>query len=193
MGTSEADSPDLDGLRLTNAAFYLSVAEWHFERLEGVEGPVRLASSGRHSLHFTHAAGVTVFAAFAVEAAISALLWIRCAVQVPSPGRRLALRYARRVRSINERIDFLRAATAVDDDLLDAIRRLFDARNELAHGRITALDDDPVEPPTLLGSGMSPVLIDDAPTHLAIARDALKALAVEVQSNPEWSIEAGAE
>ena len=116
-------------------AVYLRIARQHLNSMKN--NPKDMFISTVHeSQHIRDALVCIVFSAFAVEYAITELIWTRIALQTPAKYRRMMIGpLVKNMRSINDRIEFLREATKMSDTLLSDIKRLFDYRNEIAHCR----------------------------------------------------------
>lgn len=124
---------------MSNADFYLDIARQELRQLEACDEQVSLGSTG-YSAHFRHAVVCSVFAAFAVEYALAELIWTRCFFQTPKPYRGFALQHASRLRTIPDKLEFIRATTNIPSDLLEDMRPLFDYRNRIAHARVKTFD-----------------------------------------------------
>jgi len=197
----------------TNADLFLEIAREHLRRLVGLKGP---RTVGRQSSpHLRHAIICSVFSAFAVEHAITELIWSRFFFQVPKPYQAIALDHARSLRNTDARLDFLRAATNLPDDLIHEMKRLIEYRNKIAHARPKPFEGKmkSVEFPedesefgirTVTGDELQKLIvekdvkhleldgvgtpdIDIAPQNLLIAEQALNVLRSEMDSS-EWPV-----
>jgi len=117
---------------LTTAEFYLDIARNALDQLKRVVGPVMIGSE--YSEHFRHAAVTTAFAAFAVERAMTELIWIECFLITPPSERWKGVLLASKLRSIPDKLDFL-AHKGILQDHRKKIQILFERRNQLAHLR----------------------------------------------------------
>ena len=141
---------------MTNADFYLEIARQELDQLKHCAEPVVVGS--KHSDHFHHAVVSSIFSAFTVEYALTELVWAKCFFQTPEPHRRISLLYASRMRTIPEKLEFVRKTTKVPNALISKIQELFDYRNRIAHCHIKAfegkvLDFDSVESLVSQGRG----------------------------------------
>jgi len=123
---------------VTNADFYLEIARRELDRLKQCAEPVVVGS--KYSDHFHHAVVSSIFSAFAVEYALTELVWAKCFFQTPEPHRRISLLYASRMRTIPEKLEFVRKTTKVPNALISKIQELFDYRNRIAHCHIKAFE-----------------------------------------------------
>lgn len=123
---------------MTNADFYLEIARQELDELKNCVGPV--VTGSRYSEHFRHAVVSSIFSAFAVEYALTDLVWAKCFFQTPEPHRRISLLCASRMRSILDKLEFLRKTTKVPNALVTRMQELFDYRNRIAHCHIKAFE-----------------------------------------------------
>jgi len=72
----------------SRADFYLDIARYSLEQLGRLHkrGSRRWIGNG-YSSHFRHAVVCIVFSAFAVEHALTELIWISCYLSTPEPHR----------------------------------------------------------------------------------------------------------
>ena len=141
---------------MTNADFYLEIARQELDQLKHCAEPVVVGS--KYSDHFRHAVVSSIFSAFAVEYALTELIWAKCFFQTPEPHRRISLLCASRMRTIPERLEFVRRTTKVPNDLVSKIQELLNYRNRIAHCHIKVfegkvLDFDSVESLVSRGRG----------------------------------------
>lgn len=121
---------------MTNADFYLEIAHQELNRLKHCVGAVVVGS--KYSEHFHHAVVSSIFSAFAVEYALTELIWAKCFFQTPEPHRRISLLYASKTRTIPEKLEFVRKTTQIPDALVRKMQKLFDYRNRIAHCHVKA-------------------------------------------------------
>ena len=114
------------------ADLYLGIAQREFEQLQTCEVSVSWDSSNGYSDHFRHAVICSLFAAVAVEHAITELIWIRYTFP-PIFGVGLGKKSPRELDKRPAMLDFLRNKTSVQDCLIDRIDELFRYRNKIAH------------------------------------------------------------
>ena len=87
-----------------------------------------------YSEHFRHAVVTTAFAAFAVERAMTELIWIECFL-ITSPSERWkGVLLASRLRNIPDKLEFL-SHKGLSQEQRKSIQILFERRNQLAHLR----------------------------------------------------------
>ena len=125
------------------ADFYLGVAKEAITALDELSEPVVMGSGG-YSKHFHHAVIGSVFGAVAVEHAIATVVWVECFLLVPAKHRAKTSQLARKIRSVDDKINFLKTNTSVEGNLLAEIRELFNRRNRLVHqadGDVIPYDD----------------------------------------------------
>ena len=91
--------------------------------------------TGGYSQHFRYAVVSTVFSAFAVEHAITELIWVECFLKTPAPHRQKTMQLAQKLLNIPDKLEFLQNSTQLSKELLNALRELFDRRNRLVHLR----------------------------------------------------------
>ena len=134
---------------MTNADFYLEIAKNELEQLKRCTQPL-VVGTDEYSEHFRHAIVCSVFSAFAVEYALTELIWVKCFFRTPEPHRRIALLCASLTRTIPAKLQFIRKVTAIEDSLVKEVGKLFEYRNRIAHchveifqGRV--LDFDAIE------------------------------------------------
>jgi len=166
---------------MTNADFYLGIAKHELDQLRLSVGPIVVGD--RYSEHFRHAIICSVFSAFAVEYALTELIWVKCFFRTPEPHRRIALLCASKMRNVPQKLEFVRKTTGIDDSLLGEMKKLFDYRNQIAHCHVEifegkVLDFDAIKSLCEQGRGAK---IDDALMELGDKDDdgPLKALANE--------------
>ncbi len=133
---------------MTNADFYLGIARQELNQLKHCVGAVVVG--GKYSKHFHHAVVSSIFSAFAVEYALTELIWAKCFFQTPEPHRRISLLYVSKTRTIPEKLEFVRKTTKIPNALVRKMQELFDYRNRIAHCHVKAfegkvLDFDSVE------------------------------------------------
>ena len=121
---------------VTNADFYLEIARQELDELRQCADPVVVGST--YSDHFRHAVVSSMFSAFAVEYALTELVWVKCFFHTPDPHRRISLLYASRARTIREKLEFVRRTTEIPNELVSGIQNLFDYRNRMAHCHVKA-------------------------------------------------------
>lgn len=141
---------------MTNADFYLKIARQELNQLKHCVGAVVVGS--KYSEHFHHAVVSSIFSAFAVEYALTELIWAKCFFQTPEPHRRISLLYASKTRTIPEKLEFVRKTTKIPNALVRKMQELFDYRNRVAHCHVKAfegkvLDFDSVESLVRQGKG----------------------------------------
>ena len=141
---------------MTNADFYLEIARQELHQLKHCVGAVVVG--GKYSEHFHHAVVSSMFSAFAVEYALTELIWVRCFFQTPEPHRRISLLYASRMRTIPDKLEFVRKTTKIPNALVKKMQELFDYRNRIAHCHVKpfegkVLDFDSVESLVRQGKG----------------------------------------
>ena len=165
---------------VTNADLYLEIAADAVEKLRKCPRPVVIGS--RSSEHFRHALVVSVFSAFAVEYALTELIWVSCFFRTPEPHRQISLLCASKLHKIPEKLEFVRKTTKIPSKLVDKMQKLFEYRNGIAHCRVKAfdgkvLDFDSVE--SLVCQGRAAELDMAIESALEGKEGALKALAKE--------------
>ncbi len=99
--------------------------------------------------------------AFAVEYALTELIWVKCFFRTREPQRRVALLCASKMRTIPAKLEFVQKATKIEDPLVKQMGKLFDYRNRIAHCHIEpfegkVLDFDAVESLVREGRGAEP-------------------------------------
>lgn len=193
--------------------FYLQIAREQMRELRACQEEIRLGESDC-SAHFKYALVCSVFAAMAVEQTLQELIWTRCFFQSPEPQRRITLLAAAGSRTIQQRLDFIKAATRVPKRLLEEMKSLFEYRNRIVHSHIYPIEGDVVDDTMIFRimrkrnlsslnvdderwpkkKGYSLVLpglgtpdIDAAHENLGIAERAVKALRLEKKSRG-WPI-----
>lgn len=75
-----------------------------------------------------------VFSACAIEYAINKLISIRVFFQFKKPYYKMFLSKIRRMRTIEDKKEFLKFATDIEPKMLNRIKEIYSARNELLHG-----------------------------------------------------------
>ena len=116
-------------------SLYLGIARKQLETLKNLDGPIIIGDND--SPHVEHAIISSVFSAFAVEHAITELIWVRCFFQTPNPQRRITVTHASKLRNLYERLQFIRDTTEISEEVLTEIKELFEYRNSIAHSRPT--------------------------------------------------------
>ncbi len=142
---------------MTNADFFLEIAQQELDQLKRCAGPI-VVGTDEYSEHFRHAVVSSVFSAFAVEYALTELIWVKCFFQTPEPHRPISLLRASKMHTIPGKLEFIQKTTAVQDILVGQMRKLFDYRNRIAHGHVKpfeskVLDFDAVESLVREGKG----------------------------------------
>lgn len=117
---------------MTIAEFYLDIARNSLDQLNRVAGSITIGNG--YSEHFRHAVVTTAFAAFAVERAMTELIWIECFL-ITSPSERWkGVLLASRLRNIPDKLEFL-SHKGLSQEQRKSIQILFERRNQLAHLR----------------------------------------------------------
>jgi len=114
-------------------SLYLGIARKQLETLNNLDGPIIIGDDD--STHVEHAIISSVFSAFAVEHAITELIWVRCFFQTPNPQRRITVTHASKLRNLYERLEFIKDTTEISEEVLTEIKELFEYRNSIAHCR----------------------------------------------------------
>ena len=120
---------------MKSAELFLAIAEQHLHELDELSGPVTVGSD-EVSDHVRLGLICSVFSAFAVEHAMSELIWVRCFLQSPLPYRHVTALQARSARTVPAKLALLRAVTDLDEELLGGLKDLFEYRNQIAHATI---------------------------------------------------------
>ncbi|MSP22759.1 MAG: hypothetical protein EXR66_07060 [Dehalococcoidia bacterium] len=122
----------------TSADLFLDIANRHLDQLSNTPGPVLTGDSP--SDYFALALISSIFAAFAVEFAMSELIWTRAFLQTPRPYRSVTASQGRRARTIPEKVSLLQSIADLDASLLGDVRRLMQYRNRVAHANVQPFD-----------------------------------------------------
>lgn len=119
--------------------FYLSIARRAYAELKDCADPITLGDDN-YSEHFRHAIVCSVFSAIAVEHALQTLIWVRCFLQTPEPYRNPALLQAGQLRTIPQKLEFLKLTTKIPDGKLNEVKGLFEYRNRIVHANIKSFE-----------------------------------------------------
>lgn len=120
---------------------YLRIASEHLESLRKYLNSVQaqdivLIPINESAQYYRDALVCVSFSAFAVEYAISELLWWRALFQTPRKDRPNLIKQISDMRTIPERLALLRRFTKLLDALFLDMKNLFDLRNRIVHCRV---------------------------------------------------------
>ncbi len=116
------------------AGTYLEIARHHRDELQSLVPPFS------HDLALRHALICSVFAAIAVEHALTELVWARAFLQTPFKYRSIAIQRAKAARTIPSKLEFVRAASELPDSVYEDINEISRYRNRLVHAQVKLVE-----------------------------------------------------
>lgn len=188
---------------------YLRIANEHLDslrqRLNSVwNHEIALIPISEDAQYYRDAMVCVAFSAFAVEYAISELLWWRALFQTPRKDRPKLIKQVRDTRDMRDRLGLLRRITKLPDSLLREIAELFRLRNRIVHCKVqyshsmrTVYEVDRESKKIrkvrkfvrgLILPGVSSEFLTDAEWCYMVAERAVDMLEKE-RDSPEWPIQ----
>lgn len=119
--------------------FFLELAKKHLNLLRKSKRTI-LGTSKTTSADIKNSITSIIFSACAIEYAINKLISIRIFFQFEKPYYKMFLSKIKRMRTIEDKKEFLKFTTDIEPKMLNRIKEIYSTRNELLHGNFDFLE-----------------------------------------------------